>query len=292
MMRPVGVCAFVLLLSAAGCTTAKQAAPQPSATPVSASAYQRLLSGISAQLGNDDQLMSAALSSSSISLAMTIAEGDVSTAVAQLSRVAAPASMKSEQAGQIAALRAYGGALGGAARNVSADQICAGSAELAQLGQSSAVAMLRAHGFSLAMPQALADDRPANGALIRRADHKGPGDLMIVNTGGSSDAAVDLVLAGRAAAMAIYVHAASSATVSDVPDGSYEVYIATGTDWDPANHLFTRGCGFQKMDTPISFTTSTHGNTTYYSQDQITITPVVSGNVQMTTLAPAQFPQS
>ena len=131
-----------------------------------------LLSGINAQLANDDHLMSAALSSSSISLAMTIAEGDVSTAVAQLTRVSAPASMKSEQAAQLAALRAYGSALSGAARNVNADQICAGSAELAQLGQSSAIAMLRAHGFSLAMPQALADDRPANGALIRRADQR------------------------------------------------------------------------------------------------------------------------
>jgi len=77
------------------------------------------------------------------------------------------------------------------------------------------------------------------------------------------------VLAGQVAAIAIYVHAASSATVNDVPDGNYEVYIATGTDWDPVNHLFTRGCGFQKMDTPI-----------------------VGGNVQMTKLSPGQFPQS
>jgi hypothetical protein len=292
MMRAMGVCGFVLLLSVAGCTTAKQATPEPSATPISAAAYQQLLSGISAQLGEDDHLMSAALSSSSISLAMTIAEGDISTAVAQLSRVSAPASMKSEQAGQIAALRAYGSAIGGAARNVSTDQICARSAELAQLGQSGVVAMLRAHGFSLATPQALADDRPANGALIRRADHKGLGDLMIINTGGSSDAVVDLVLAGRVAAMAIYVHAASSATVKAVPNGSYEAYIATGTDWDPANHLFTRRCGFQKMDTPIDFTSTTHGDTTYYSQDQITITPVVNGNVQTTKVSPGQFPQS
>lgn len=142
------------------------------------------------------------------------------------------------------------------------------------------------------MPQALADDRPANGALIRPADHKGLGDLLIINTGGSSDAVVDLVLTGNVAAMAIYVHAASSATVKDVPDGSYAAYIATGTDWDPANHLFTRGCGFQKMETSIDFTTSTHGNTTYYSQDQITITPVVNGNVQTTKLSPSQFPQS
>ena len=71
MMRAMGVLGFVLLLSVAGCTTAKQATPEPSATPISASAYQQLLSGISAQLGEDDHLMSAALSSSSISLAMS-----------------------------------------------------------------------------------------------------------------------------------------------------------------------------------------------------------------------------
>jgi hypothetical protein len=103
---------------------------------------------------------------------------------------------------------------------------------------------------------------------------------------------VDLVLTGRMTALAVYVRAASSATVKGVANGDYQVYTTTGSGWDRVNQVFTRACGFQKMDSPIDFTTTTHGNATQYVQEQITITPVTDGNVQVTDVPPAQFPQS
>jgi hypothetical protein len=296
MTRPATLFALLLALCIAGCSAAKpsSAAPPSGPTAISAAAYQQLLSGIDAKLVKDKQLVSAALTSSSVSLAVTITADDVSGAVMRLSQVSAPASMKAGQADLVAALRAYGSALSSAARTVDADQICAGSAELAQISQSGGVARLRATALAAAVPQATADTevRLANGTVISRAKKTGLGDLTIINTGGSTDAVVDLVLTGRVAALAVYVRAASSTTVKGVTDGDYQVYITTGSGWDPVHHLFTRACGFQKMDSPADFTTSTHGNTTQYVQDQITITPVVNGNVQVTKVPPAQFPRS
>ena len=296
MMRPVTVFALVLTLGvAAGCSSAKQSvATRSAATAISSAAYHQLLSGVEAKLVKDKQLVSAALTSSSVSLAVTITADDVSSAVTRLSQVSAPVSMKAGQADLVAALRAYGNALSSAAGAVGADQICAGSAELAQIGQSGGVARLRATALAAAVPQATAgtEVRLANGTVISRAKKTGLGDLTIINAGGSTDAVVDLVLTGRVAALAVYVRAASSTTVKGVTDGDYQVYITTGSGWDPVHHLFTRACGFQKMDSPADFTTSTHGNTTDYVQDQITITPVVNGNVQVTKVPPAQFPES
>jgi hypothetical protein len=292
MTRRVAVFSVFLVMFVAGCSTTK--ASQPAKTVLSSAAYQHLLTGIETRLGHDNRLMSAALSPGAVSLVVTATEGDVSSAVTRLSQVSAPTSMKAGQAGLIAALRAYGRALSGAGQAVSLDQICAGSAELEQISQSSGATKLRATVLASAAPQAIPDavTRLPNGTVIRREKQNGLGELTIINTGGNTDAVLDLVLAGRVAALAVYVRAASTATVKNVPNGNYQVYIATGAGWDPVNHLFTRACGYQKQDSTVAFTTSTHGNTTDYVDEQITITPVVNGNVQLSKVPPDQFPES
>lgn len=90
----------------------------------------------------------------------------------------------------------------------------------------------------------------------------------------------------------LYVRAGSTATVKGVGDGNYQAYFTGGTDWDAADHRFTRSCDFEKFDTNVSFTTTTHGNETDYVQDELTLTQVVNGNVQTSKVPAQQFPQS
>jgi hypothetical protein len=97
---------------------------------------------------------------------------------------------------------------------------------------------------------------------------------------------------GTVATLAVYVRARSSYTAQGVPDGTYQIYFTSGSDWDSAGHVFTRDCGFQKFDTPTSFTTSTSGNMINYTEDQITLNPVVNGNATTSDVPPGQFPPS
>lgn len=129
----------------------------------------------------------------------------------------------------------------------------------------------------------------ASGTLIKKPARRGLGELAIINTAGTTDAVVTMVRDG-VTAMAVYVRAGAVSTARHIGDGVYQIYVTTGTDWDAAEHAFTRECAFQKMNTTFAYVTTTHGSTTQYSDDQITLTPVVHGNVTISKVPAAAFP--
>lgn len=281
---------IIVIFVAAGCSSNKPA-PQPSA--MSVAAYDQVVNGISGTLTRDTAGIDGALTPAAVGSAITTARGDTSAAVSQLQHLTAPAQVKTARAALISALRAFGGALGSAATAASTDQVCAGSSALAMLSRSSGAAPLRS-ALGSVLPPTTADTtrRLANGALIKRPVKTGLGELTIINNGGTSDAVVELARGAGTAEVALYVRAGSTATVKDIGDGNYQAYFTGGVDWDAAHHLFTRSCGFQKFDTTVGFTTTTHGDTTQYVQEELTLTQVVNGNVQTSKVPAEQFPQS
>ena len=72
--------------------------------------------------------------------------------------------------------------------------------------------------------------RLGDGKLILDTATGGPGDLGIVGSF-SSDAVVELVTSGRPV-VEVYVQENGNPDVNSIPDGSYDVYVETGADWD------------------------------------------------------------
>ncbi len=264
-------------------------------------AYQQVLTTLNARLADDFRRLNSARTPSAISSASSTAGTDVSSGVSQLQGVVPPVPLEAAHAALISALGNFGNDLQGAATAASQNQVCTGPSATAVISRGNGSAQLRSVAAQLAtadpahpapvgtfLPPATADRnrRLANGTLVKGSTGGGLGTLNIAN-GGGTDATISLVLRrARTATIAVYVHRRSSYTVTGIDDGSYQVYITSGRDWD--RHRFTRTCDFQKFDQNLTYTTTSTQYTTYH----ITLTPVHGGTAAISPVDPNQFPAS
>lgn len=289
----------------AGCS-GKAPAPLPSAQSMTVAAYERVLTGIDKGLGSDFQRLRSARIPSAVSAAAAAAQTDVSRGLNLLEGVSPPGRFKAGNAAIISALKSFYSALGGAASAAGAGQVCAGTSAVALISRSAATAQLRSAEARLSaadpahlarlgsfLPPVTADTgrRPANGTLVKRASPGGLGEVRVNNSKGSADAVVSLVSGNEVTEMAVYVRARSTATVHGIHDGTYQVYVANGTDWEAQEKLFTRNCGFQKFNRAADFTTKISGSTTHYTFYEIDINPSVYGNATENKVRPEQYPR-
>jgi hypothetical protein len=84
----------------------------------------------------------------------------------------------------------------------------------------------------------------------------------------------------------IYVTHGATFTLNGIPDGSYQVYITHGADWDSGARLFSRNCAFEQVDQPMAFTTSASEYTTW----TISTAPVPGGTASVSGVDPGKFP--
>jgi hypothetical protein len=126
--------------------------------------------------------------------------------------------------------------------------------------------------------------RLENGTLINKPS--GGAGKLAINNGGSLDAAVFLAKGGKTK-VAVYVRKISSFTVDRIPDGRYEIYVVSGSDWDSAAKKFTRSASRFVFDDPAFFETSAEEGSTTYS---ISITPVAGGNANTHQVDEGSFP--
>jgi hypothetical protein len=67
--------------------------------------------------------------------------------------------------------------------------------------------------------------------------------------------------AGTKTAVAmLYISAGKEATYIGLPNGSYDLFLMHGQDWDAANATFTRQCAFYQVPKTFDFTAT---STTY-----------------------------
>ena len=97
------------------------------------------------------------------------------------------------------------------------------------------------------------------------------------------DAAVILSQNGKAVG-SLYVARGESAQMSNIPDGTYDIFYTSGEDWDGGQ--FTRSCGFRHVDTTAKFTTTDTQYTIYSLEIQTT-----DGNIQDIAVPPDSFPK-
>jgi hypothetical protein len=138
--------------------------------------------------------------------------------------------------------------------------------------------------FLPAAPQAPAS-RPATGTFITTPSRHGSGQLKIKN--GGDDTAVSLVpTSGTTTPLfTVYVRGDSDYTINDVGTGTYQIFYAAGTDWNPDRKGFLNDCTFSKFDDTFRFRAYPVIDTW-----EITMTPVAGGNASTTQVDPDAFP--
>lgn len=193
------------------------------------------------------------------------------------------------------------------AQQIDQQVICTGSTALGAITTAPSMAALRSESGALAAipgggydwgaflpaPRDQSDARMPTGRLVvdRRTGPPGNGVLQ-VSDNGDADAVVVLARGGSTV-LEVAVQAGQSAQLTGIPDGSYDVYYLTGTDWDDVVHMFGRGCQFHRFATPSTFTSAPVPGGTSYTTQNITVTAGTGGDEapDASAVAPSALPR-
>ena len=138
--------------------------------------------------------------------------------------------------------------------------------------------------------------RPATGKIVAgKALSGGQGEMTIQNAGGSTDVVAILTPYGQKKTLAaVYIRKGDSFSLEKIADGRYDLYVHTGSAWDPATKRFTRSPDYWKFEDPVLFTTSEKvvGSVRYLQPTHWTmvIYPSVAGNAASEPVAEENFP--
>jgi hypothetical protein len=210
---------------------------------------------------------------------------------AAVALAAKPAPDVSGNAKAVAALKDLSTAFTAAAGKVESGALCTAPAALAQLTRSNAAGDLRSAAKDLGVSalgpkrQAFPALRLKSGAVLsNKTGASGPG-LLVIKNGNAREGVVKLV--GDGQRISIYVGRRATARVTQIPDGNFGVYFASGVSWDGKRNTFTRNCGFTKFDRKMKFTSG--GGS--YMQFTITLNAVSGGNAATRQIDPSDFPK-
>jgi hypothetical protein len=141
-----------------------------------------------------------------------------------------------------------------------------------------------AYVFGGFLPAAPAEQKRQlkTGAFIKKGGTGGAGELEIKN--GAGDTTVSLVGKDpKKPVFTVYVRGKGKYTVEGIKAGTYEVFTASGVDWDAKKKGFTRDCGFSKFEDKFKFDSAG-------TRWTITLEQVVGGNASTTDVDPGAFP--
>ncbi len=287
MIRRAVLAALVAFL--AGCATSEPV-PDP------AVAYPDALAATERDLLGAVEAVAAASGYDGLRTAVRGAAGVAAGARSRLAAAVPPAAAQALHPRLVAGLGAYAVSLESLADEVDHRVTCAASAVLEDLGADPAAAELRAVGRELAEavpglpgsgfvpePGAAPSRRHANGSLVLAPPAGGAGRFEVRN-----QRAVDVVVTLARAdepVLAIAVSAGQTAATDGVPDGTYRIYVAGGTDVDTTGE-FTRDCTFERLDAEQAFTTTADATSVVTLDLQ-----VADGNVAAWEVPPDAYPR-
>jgi hypothetical protein len=197
----------------------------------------------------------------------------------------------------VSALEEFSGSLSSG----STENVCSGSSAAPRLSRETTLNQVRAAAQALGaadpahpyrvgtwVPKVAKDPnrRLANGKYIKRTVSNGAGQLKIKN-GGGADGVVSIVAGnGKQPAVVVYVRGKQNFTVRGLRDGTYRVFLSTGSDWDAPAKTFSRDCAFERFDDTFKFRTTS----TTYTIWEITVQAVSGGNATASSVSPDDFP--
>jgi hypothetical protein len=283
---PVAVLAAALGLLAApalaGC-----AGPAPVTAPPPPGYAQRLATtdhDISAALDTVDTTNDPA----ALARAVLDAAGVVSASSQRLATGGpVPPSVAAANDALSGTLSRFAGELAYLAQQINQQVICTGSTADNAITTAPSMAALREEATRLAepppgvpafhwgawlpAPRDQMDARMPSGRIVvdRRPGAPGNGVLKLTDDG-DTDALLTLAQNGRTV-VEIAVRSGESTQLGGIPDGQYDVYYRTGTDWDDVAHDFGRQCQFHRFTAPSTFTSHPVPGGTAYTVQSITV---------------------
>ena len=280
----------------AGAATAASPTPSPSSTPLSDSEYQQTLDTIDNQLKvSVDGLRGARGPESTMSLGTVLGDA-IHEAAGTLDGITSPDRAELANRGLVSALAQLADEAYGLGTGLVETRICAGAAGLARLTQSDAAQSTReavkelssaGYTFGAFLPPSTPDQnrRLANGQFVKKASG-GPGQLTIENKG-EHDAMVTLAAAASGTATAVmYIQAGQTATARGIRNGSYNLFVSRGADWDADLRTFTLSCLTTQFNDPIAFTSSSGKYTVWTIQ----LSVGAGGNAGASAVDPGSIP--
>jgi hypothetical protein len=245
------------------------ASPSPEATArqVSAADYASELASLDQNLVSMMSPFAAATTPDSVTSAADTLATEFAAVSAQLHTMAPSTgeSANNDLASSLSNLASRATEIG---ESAGTHTVCAGSSALATLSTSVEADQVRsaakellavdstyAFGKFLPAPTQGANRRLGNGQQLKKASG-GSGQLTAENKG-DKDAVLTLATAGATSATAVfYVQAGQKATIRGIRDGSYLVYIRSGTDWDATLGEFTVDCKTDENSNAMAFKTT------------------------------------
>jgi hypothetical protein len=267
--------------------------------PVAASPeeYQGALTALDAALAGGVGKVGAARTPATVRNAADALALTLRAETEKLREITPPRPVAAAHDEQVTALEALSDAISAG----STETVCSGSSATSWMSREAATNRLRAAAQALttadparayqvgaSLPKTGKDlnRRLGNGRYLKRTTSNGAGQLRIKN-GGAADGVISVLPAkAKQPAAVVYVRGKQSFTVRGVRDGTYQIYVSTGQDWDAKAKTFSRGCTFDRFDDTFKFTTTS----TSYTIWEITVQAASGGNATATGVSPDDFP--
>ena len=143
--------------------------------------------------------------------------------------------------------------------------------------------------YPIATSTRIAYPRPTTGTIISIYNwHQGEGELTIDNTAGSSDVVSSLTYQNsKTTLLAVFIRKGESYTINNIIDGTYDLFVLSGEEWDPITKQFYSNVGRIKFEDSLPYTTSNTDFTIW----RVTLYPVIDGNAKTKPISQDDFPR-
>ena len=116
----------------------------------------------------------------------------------------------------------------------------------------------------------------------------GEGELIIDNTKGDSDVVSILTYQNnKKPLIGVFIQKWTSFTINNINDGSYDLYILSGENWNLNTKQFNNNSGYMKFEDSFTFTTSN----TEFTIWRVTLYPVIDGKAKTKPISQDDFPR-
>jgi hypothetical protein len=281
-------------------TTATQPTEQATTTlpPLDPASFQSALNEADKQLAAGVNKLRQATSPRAVSAAADELAQTISSQTSNLSNLTAPDAASTAHRDLVDALGAFEDDLTAVSSSADSRNVCTGGSANAELSRAEGSADLRTaitalgaadpaakykFGSFLSAPTKDQNRRKANGSYLTRSTG-GSGQLKIDN-GNNVDTVVKLVKVGsKKPTVSVYVRGTKKVTTTRIKDGTYQVFVSSGADWD--GKRFARNCQFSKFDSNMKFTTTSRQYTIW----EIGLKTRLGGNAKSSDVDPDSFP--
>ena len=132
--------------------------------------------------------------------------------------------------------------------------------------------------------------RPETGTVIKESKMGGRGELDIINNGADDAVAVLVVNKTGIVDAAVYIRAGDIFDLIGIEDGSYDLYLKQGQNWNAGLQRFIANFSLIRMYDPITFETIKIPEGIRHSVAQITIKERQVGNAVAVPVDDEVFP--